>query len=463
VDGGMSIVHVGLVHYPEGDGTAGPTLRQAVRDLPLSCELELRASEPFCKRLTCVAPPSTLPGRAMRWWAGQLCASRNGEIFASAAFRRAQDDNLYSRREFSSFFGRLDEWHAAESSETVIQPEASTLAVVPYALDDAPATAAPSSQDAPSVMQAALTTFFRLCLNLDELSLEQLPAPGLRNLRRVGLAAQEVLESLQELHGAGTVAESPLLDDRAVRKMLIFACSPTRSPLANVIYEALDVAQRLDVSARDICNGGTAEDLRRMLLTPTRMFLFSGHADAPSPSGGGFTLGFTQQGGGLAQVRPEDIASVLGASARPPAGKLELVVLNGCRSLELGRAARAAGVPTVICWQTQAEDGAARYFILEFFVAMETGCDCRTAFQSAVQALRQRVHPEPWPNPMYQVCEPSAATQQQSVFTCQAPECPCCPRRVRPDGSRAHMRLPFASGVPVLVDAQGEHRADQVV
>ena len=152
----------------------------------------------------------------------------------------------------------------------------------------------------------------------------------------------------------------------------------------------MESGRLLGLLATDVCyNGGTAEDLRRRLLErPTRMFVFSGHADAPNPSASGagglqHTLGFTRPGGGLDEVRPEDIASILGASRA-----LELAFLNGCESEPLGEAARRAGVATVVCWRTKAEDSAARHFAQSFFHAVANDCNYREAFGQAVHALR---------------------------------------------------------------------------
>ena len=49
---------------------------------------------------------------------------------------------------------------------------------------------------------------------------------------------------------------------------------------------------------------------------------------------------------------------------------LELVVLNGCESLALGKMCCGAGVPVVVCWETLVESEAAYLFARGFFGAL---------------------------------------------------------------------------------------------
>ena len=49
---------------------------------------------------------------------------------------------------------------------------------------------------------------------------------------------------------------------------------------------------------------------------------------------------------------------------------LELVVLNGCESLALGKMCCGAGVPVVVCWATKVNDEAAYLFARGFFGAL---------------------------------------------------------------------------------------------
>ena len=256
------------------------------------------------------------------------------------------------------------------------------------------------------------------------------------------------------------------------RELLVFVCSPSCSPLPHALPEANEVRDTCS-GVVEIRHGGTADELRRQLqAAPTRRFLFSGHADASDPSGSGHTLGFTKPGGGLELVRASDIASVLGHHAATAGGfgaaakPLELCFLNGCESLELGRAAIVPGVPTVVCWRTKAFDPAARTFAKAFSEALATGRTYREAFVTAVHALKVKTHPDPTDPfaaavPMFQLCGPDESVGPLSKrysggmvvrysFLCGEPH-PCrygcgrCP-------------LPIPCGEPVLIDSSGELR-----
>jgi len=155
-----------------------------------------------------------------------------------------------------------------------------------------------------------------------------------------------------------------------VRELLVFACSPRVAALPNALLEAAEVSTSVDAAIyaqRDV----TADTLRNALRdTPTKRFLFIGHADARL-RGAERSLGFVTADGTLAAARPRDLAALLGRHAPSAGGRLELVFLNGCRSEALGRAVRAAGVPYVVCWATPAHDAAARVFSRAFFAALD--------------------------------------------------------------------------------------------
>ena len=173
------------------------------------------------------------------------------------------------------------------------------------------------------------------------------------------------------------------------RSLLIVACSPTISPLKHARSEADEVAG-LCSGVVEVKHGGTANELRILLERPTRRWLFAGHADASSPGADTSlpkTLGFTLPDGGLELVRPEDLATIMRLATPSHGGCLELVVLNGCCSEPLGRAAHNAGVPSVVCWKTQAEDSAARIFTLALFTALENGRSTADAFDDAKTAV----------------------------------------------------------------------------
>ena len=55
--------------------------------------------------------------------------------------------------------------------------------------------------------------------------------------------------------------------------------------------------------------------------------------------------------------------------------RLEMVVLNGCDTLELGQMCCDHGVPTVVCWSTKLEDKAAYLFVRGFFRSIRRSLD----------------------------------------------------------------------------------------
>ena len=176
--------------------------------------------------------------------------------------------------------------------------------------------------------------------------------------------------------------------------LLVLACSPDVSPLANVIDEALEVNDECPGTIR---RGGTCERLAEALTKHSpRSFLFSGHADAATGMSSGRTLGFTMPGGGLSVVTDTVVAQTLAAHAISNGGRLELVFINGCSSYDLGMEVLSVGVPCVVCWRTKVKDGAARVFALAFFRHLRQSgapADYRAAFAEAKLAVSRVTRP----------------------------------------------------------------------
>ena len=81
---------------------------------------------------------------------------------------------------------------------------------------------------------------------------------------------------------------------------------------------------------------------------------------------------------------------------------MKLVVLNGCKSVELGIKLRQAGVPNVVAWTTTLFDAAAKLFAVKFWQMMVGHADddedalrkaVRKAFESAKLAVQTAVKP----------------------------------------------------------------------
>ena len=147
------------------------------------------------------------------------------------------------------------------------------------------------------------------------------------------------------------------------------------------------------------------------------------------------TLGFTTPSGFLELIDPKDVGGIIAHATPSRGGCLELVFLNGCCSENLGKAIRDAGVPNVVCWRTQTEDGAARAFAKGFFEALENGDTVADAFEAATLAVKcvtrlgKNAHLDAMV-PKYELREPRTASAMPNV----SPE-------------------PWAAGVPVLLTA----------
>ena len=235
------------------------------------------------------------------------------------------------------------------------------------------------------------------------------------------------------------------------RTTLIMVCSPKGSPLPHLADEAVDVA---NVTPSHIRRGGSAEELRHELLRHRyRAFLFAGHGDAELGPGGGAswekpltrTLGFTSPSGGLETVRPEHLAELLGAHSPRSSGCLTTVFLNGCRTEEMGRRVRAAGVPHVVCWRTKAHNAAARTLASSFFSSLAAGRGHAQAFEDAKSAVLLVTRPGRLANgvpssvPAYELRDPFAQTASEATLAVH--------QEVPPDFSPP----PMAAGIPILL------------
>ena len=184
------------------------------------------------------------------------------------------------------------------------------------------------------------------------------------------------------------LADAGRTSKRPIGQLLIYACSPSLAPLANVAIEADEVMIHCDA----VVSSGTAERLRQILVNMRpRCFLFAGHAD--TKLNGERTLAFTDDRGGLCVAQPSALSSMLHDVRQGCPDALELVFLNGCCSEVLGRAVHEdAGVPWVVCWRTPCNDEAARLFSVKFFQALGRA-GYRDAFRQAKSAVELYTHP----------------------------------------------------------------------
>jgi len=211
---------------------------------------------------------------------------------------------------------------------------------------------------------------------------------------------------LQFLSVSKDKGAKPLQVDFLYKELLCFTANPNVAPLnASREVEFLkDTCQWENLI--EAYHGGDMQVLKRALRTPTRRFIFIGHADAKGPDGS-LRLGLTKPGGGLAEMPPlADVAATLAISSKVMGGMLECCFFNGCCSEELGRTTRdGADMECVVCWRTKTLNTAARAFSVHFFGLVAEGKSYEDAFRftakyMAEQAVTLRVTlGEPPPGP----------------------------------------------------------------
>eukprot|EP00966_Prymnesium_polylepis_P023828 549018-Prymnesium_polylepis.1 len=157
--------------------------------------------------------------------------------------------------------------------------------------------------------------------------------------------------------------------------LLIFACCPsTETTYANMPDELHELTRRCQGAIYPCCN---TDLLRRGLKEhQPRWALVCGHtvqrsSDDPGPSDLALRrtvrkLGFTESDAQLAPINPIRMANAMGNSVPT----VELVFLDGGKSVALGRQISEKGIPFVVCWRTDVHDDAARSFAVAFFTTL---------------------------------------------------------------------------------------------
>ena len=165
-----------------------------------------------------------------------------------------------------------------------------------------------------------------------------------------------LLGQMRELHTSSAPANGQRID------FLFIVCSPTCGTLRHAQDEAhanAACAERAGLSALVVDHANLAE-LNSLLKTRApRVAVFIGHADAPYTTGDSHTLCLTDGANGAVYMNPSTIACVFGGASE----RLELVVLNGCKSIDQCEvlSGPAYGKATV-GWSTLTNDAAAKVF-----------------------------------------------------------------------------------------------------
>ena len=152
--------------------------------------------------------------------------------------------------------------------------------------------------------------------------------------------------------------------------VLFFVCEPNCAPLPEAQRELSAALEAVNAAGKRAVvqdHGGGADTLRDLLAKHRpRVLHFIGHIP-PHAVTRELTLGLTHEDGGLVTIRPELIVDVLTSEAA--SSFLEVVVLNGCRSVGMAMKISDAGIPAV-GWETLVADFAAAKFAPPFYAEL---------------------------------------------------------------------------------------------
>jgi CHAT domain-containing protein len=157
-------------------------------------------------------------------------------------------------------------------------------------------------------------------------------------------------------------------------EMRIMIGDPIANPLPWAEREAKKInAIRGRDELADTLPSGDLSDLLRMLSKAQylKVLHLIMHGDAEWHNSDGsieYTLGLVGLHGKVVTVSPALIVRTIAA-----ANQLELVFINACMSVALGKALFAAGVRRVICWETLVNDKVAMAFSTDFYDAAKKG------------------------------------------------------------------------------------------
>lgn len=157
--------------------------------------------------------------------------------------------------------------------------------------------------------------------------------------------------------------------------------------LDSVNIEADNIRDQFGVVRAVVERNISKDDLDR-LLTGKRAWFFPGHGDALLQ--GERVLAFVSSAGNLEAISIDTLVGIVQRHTSAGKGQLELIVLTGCCTLELGTSLyERARVPHVVCWETLLEDGAGRVFGTAFAKHIVLGDSPADAFHQAKIAVEQ--------------------------------------------------------------------------
>ena len=151
--------------------------------------------------------------------------------------------------------------------------------------------------------------------------------------------------------------------------VLLIVCSPSAAPLPNALLEASLISEcvRAAGGTCEMACGESAHELNNRIHTRApRVVVFIGHADAKHPTLNVPTLGLTDKSGRLELLNPATLEAIFARAS----DRLELVVLNGCKSAPYCESIAKTYGKAAIGWRTKVADAPAKIFSAAVFVSL---------------------------------------------------------------------------------------------
>ena len=182
-----------------------------------------------------------------------------------------------------------------------------------------------------------------------------------KSLERCWIGPGELCSALKHICGPVTSVQSSFLSPKTA--VIVEGAGAANAPLPHVALEASVLASILLHAGWEVkrLTNATPELLHSALQAGPHLLIVLAHTDVLHQDRG-HTVGFTGDDGMLHVVDPDTIV----ASLKCCMEHLELVMLAGCKSDDLGRKLAVAGVRQVQCWETLVSDRAAHLFDLAF-------------------------------------------------------------------------------------------------
>ena len=218
-------------------------------------------------------------------------------------------------------------------------------------------------------------------------------------------------------------------------------------PLPGVMLEARAVQLIFGEACAALASSTSFQQFGSM-LAGRHTWWFSGHGDALLD--GKHVLAF-EESGQIEVVSTTTLVETVRLHAVP--GGLKLIVLNGCKTLELGKRLRIeACVPNVICWKTKMHDDVGPIFGSALAEALKCGIDVPQAFHKARLAVQTPTAPGKLDGGHLRA---RVQKFELGVDPEDATRVNCASREVHSGDGKGRL----AAGIPLLLDESAPERA----